>query len=214
MVTEVLARFFDTIGVEWVMILLLLLSVASVYVICERFLFYRRRRVNVSGLARAIEQALATGDREAAIARAESEEGMEARVVAAGLHAMPRGVETVEEVIQGAIVTERIQYDRSLSFLGTLGNNAPFIGLFGTVLGIIRAFADLAAVAEGADRAKAIMGSIAEALVATAIGLLVAIPAVLAYNAFRGVVRGRVGNTEALSRVLMASLKETPSEGA
>ena len=214
MVTEVLARFFDTIGVEWVMILLLLLSVASVYVICERFLFYRRRRVNVPGLARAIEQALATGDREAAIARAESEQGMEARVVAAGLHAMPRGAETVEEVIQGAIVTERIQYDRSLSFLGTLGNNAPFIGLFGTVLGIIRAFADLAAVAEGADRAKAIMGSIAEALVATAVGLLVAIPAVLAYNAFRGVVRGRVGNTEALSRVLMASLKETPSEDA
>jgi len=71
---------------------------------------------------------------------------------------------------------------KRLTVLATLGNNAPFIGLFGTVLGVIKAFHDLH-VQQGSG-IKVVMGGISEALVATAMGLLVAIPAVIAYNAF------------------------------
>jgi biopolymer transport protein ExbB len=71
---------------------------------------------------------------------------------------------------------------KRLTILATLGNNAPFIGLFGTVLGVIKAFHDLH-VQQGSG-IKVVMGGVSEALVATAMGLLVAIPAVIAYNAF------------------------------
>lgn len=75
-----------------------------------------------------------------------------------------------------------LQGQKRLTVLATLGNNAPFIGLFGTVLGVIKAFNDLH-FKDGAG-IKVVMGGISEALVATAMGLLVAIPAVIAYNFF------------------------------
>ncbi len=79
------------------------------------------------------------------------------------------------------MAAERPRYERFLSFLGTLGSNAPFIGLFGTVLGIIKAFNDLGAVAiQGSAIQQTVMTGISEALVATAVGLAVAIPAVVA----------------------------------
>jgi biopolymer transport protein ExbB len=75
---------------------------------------------------------------------------------------------------------EKAAAERGLVFLGTLGNNAPFIGLFGTVLGIIKAFQDLAT--SHAQGPSAVMAGISEALGATAVGILVASPAVVAYN--------------------------------
>ena len=85
--------------------------------------------------------------------------------------------------------------ERRLAFLGTLGNNAPFIGLFGTVLGVVQAFAVLGgASGPGADE---VMSAIAGALVATAVGLFVAIPAVAAYNLFQRVVKSRLAETDA-----------------
>jgi biopolymer transport protein ExbB len=97
--------------------------------------------------------------------------------------------------------------------LGTVGNNAPFLGLLGTVIGVIEAFeilgrpqaATTAAAASGLAP-QAIMGSIAEALIATAVGLFVAIPAVAAYNYFQRRIQGIGANTEALTNVLLAHL--------
>lgn len=213
MLTEKLSYFFDLVGVEWVMYLLLVLSVASIVIIVERILFYRRHAVRVDVLMVALTRALETGDRDAALAAMSKTPSMEGRVIAAGIRALDKGPDSVEEVVQGALVAERVSYDRYLSFLGTLGNNAPFIGLFGTVLGIISAFAQLEDAGEGADRARAIMGSISEALVATAVGLLVAIPAVIAYNQFKGIIKARTSHADALSRVLLAHLRSTKREG-
>lgn len=212
MLTKKLSDFFDFIGVEWVMYLLILLSIGSIVVIIERAMFYRRRRVDVATLATAIRHALDMGDRDGAVEYAMRVPSMEGRVVAQGIEALDRGAGALEEVIAAAIITERVAYDRYLPFLGTLGNNAPFIGLFGTVLGIIAAFADLASLAQGTDRANAIMGSIAEALVATAVGLLVAIPAVIAYNQFKGIIKERTSHADALTRVLVAHLKDRRRE--
>ena len=94
--------------------------------------------------------------------------------------------------------------ERGLSVLATVGSNAPFIGLFGTVLGIMAAFNDLAQT--NAEASEAVMAGISEALVATAVGLLVAIPAVVLYNMFTRQVRTRQTQTESLAQLLLARL--------
>ena len=107
----------------------------------------------------------------------------------------------------------RIEYERRLAFLGTLGNNAPFIGLFGTVLGVIRAFFDLARnpVATGSGT---VMAGISEALVATAVGLFVALPAVVAYNLFQRALRRATQRATALGHAVVAHLEARPQGGA
>jgi biopolymer transport protein ExbB len=86
-------------------------------------------------------------------------------------------------MVDAELIKGKRYLDRYLSYLGTVGSNAPFIGLFGTVLGIIRAFSDLAKTSN--ESQTVVMTGISEALVATAIGLLVAIPAVVMYNYFQ-----------------------------
>ena len=118
----------------------------------------------------------------------------------------------------GAKALQRMKLEKRLAFLGTLGNNAPFIGLFGTVIGVVQAFDILgrqdatAAAAEAATgmAPQEVMAAIAEALVATAVGLLVAIPAVAMYNAFQRHSKAILANTDALSHVLLAHLMATP----
>ena len=104
---------------------------------------------------------------------------------------------------------ERQHLERRLLILGTLGNNAPFIGLFGTVLGVIKAFHDLAQSASAGP--EVVMQGLSEALIATAVGLLVAIPSVIAYNYFQKRVNDLLGQTDALVHLLMAQLKSTKS---
>ena len=118
--------------------------------------------------------------------------------------------------MKGAAALQRMKLERRLIFLGTLGNNAPFIGLFGTVIGIVMAFEALgsggsvAATTETAAAAATapleVMTAIAEALVATAVGIGIAIPAVATYNYFQRQAKTIIANTEALSRVLLAHL--------
>jgi biopolymer transport protein ExbB len=134
----------------------------------------------------------------------------EARVGLVGLSEMTRGREAAAEAMASAKSRERLNLEKRLGILGTLGNNAPFIGLFGTVLGIIKAFADLAQ-NQGSGGAAVVMKGISEALVATAMGLLVAIPAVIAFNVFKGKVKDAVTNTQLLSRLVLAELKSVDS---
>ena len=95
-------------------------------------------------------------------------------------------VTTFEKAVSGVVKSEKLQFEKGLAILATLGANAPFIGLFGTVLGIIRAFAYLGT----QSGSSAVMSGVSQALYATAMGLLVAIPAVFAYNYFTGMVSG------------------------
>jgi biopolymer transport protein ExbB len=106
------------------------------------------------------------------------------------------------------VARERPRYERSLSFLGTLGNNAPFVGLFGTVLGIIKAFNDLGqASAKGATIQETVMTGISEALVATAVGLAVAIPAVVAFNGFSRWLKTLTSRTQSLGHAFVGHLR-------
>ncbi len=202
MLTRVLLDF-TLVGAEWVLWLLVLLSVSSIALMIERTLYFARRSAQPSpGLLKALQD----GDLDAARAELSGRQGMLPEVLTAGIDAAPKGPGAVESVLLGAIASSRQGYDRFLAFLGTLGNNAPFLGLFGTVLGIIRAFADLAA-SGSKGGPEIVMAGISEALVATAVGLFVALPAVVAFNVFaRWRARITAGTTSA-GQALLAGLK-------
>ncbi len=211
---EHLARILDELGAEWILWLLIVLSVISVAVVIERLLFLRRNRVPVGDLQDKLATALDTG-KDDGLKLLEPYSGMEAVVVSSGIRHMHRGPAAVEEIMAGREQVERQRYDKYLSFLGSLGANAPFIGLLGTVIGIMGAFADLQVTMNAdtqANRSQAIMGSISEALVATAVGLLVAIPAVVAFNQFKGKVKRVQADTAALGAILLAHVKSTTGD--
>jgi biopolymer transport protein ExbB/TolQ len=192
------------VGASPVMYLMLGLSAASVAVILERSWFYRTVSDDLESLARGLDRDLGKGDYAAARARMARSPSVEAQVVLAGLAHADRGVNAAEQAMIGATALQRLRLEKRLAFLGTLGNNAPFIGLFGTVIGIVHAFEKLGEASSSAG--PAVMGSISEALVATAIGLAVAIPAVAAFNWFQRRIKSIFGRTDALSRVLLAHL--------
>lgn len=190
---------------EWVLWLLLGLSLISIAVILERILFYRLHRVDVAGLRTQLSTLLERGDYAAAAEALAVRDALETNVVLVGLRAYEKGPEAVEDLVAGALGGQKARYEKRLSFLATLASNAPYIGLFGTVLGIIRSFRDLAA--NMTDASAAVMSGIAEALMATAVGLLVAIPAVIAFNVFKGRVKQSVTDAQMLARILLAQLK-------
>ena len=205
-------------GAAPVMYLMIILSVLSLAIILERAYFFYSIRDDLEVLARELSKSLRNGDYDDARKRMEASPSAEAAVVVAGLVEADRGADAAEEAMAGATALQRMKLERRLAYLGTLGNNAPFIGLFGTVIGIIQAFEHLgdkntAAAASAAAAPAAVMSSIAEALVATAIGLAVAIPAVAAYNFFQRMIKSTVTNTDALTRVLLAHLKGEDVEG-
>jgi biopolymer transport protein ExbB len=204
------------LGTGWVLMLMLILSIVSLAIMLERAWLYWSLRDDIDELMRDLGRLLRGGDMEGARRRLEASRSAEAAVVVAGLVESDRGVHAAQEAMEGASALQRIKLERRLAFLGTLGNNAPFIGLLGTVIGIVAAFDELSkvkmAAAAGATQLapEAVMGRISEALVATAIGILIAIPAVAAFNAFTRIVRGTLANTEALGHLLLAHLKATP----
>ncbi len=197
---------------EWVLWLLLALSLLSVAVMVERWLFYRRRKLDFEALKDDFAKTLDKGDFDAAAKLLAKHDALETNVTLAGLRGYEKGPESVEDLIAGAMSRGKAEYERRLSVLATLASNSPYIGLFGTVLGIVRSFKEMSK--DIANASSGVMAGIAEALVATAVGLLVAIPAVVAYNVFKGMVKDAVTNTEGLTRVLMAELKSAGSASA
>jgi biopolymer transport protein ExbB len=198
-------------GSRWVLWLLLGLSVAAIGVMLERLWFYLQERRPERAIAIALETLRSKGAAEA-VKRLAGERSMEAAVVRACLVRADDGPAAVEEHKAATLELERGRYEQRLAFLGTLGNNAPFVGLFGTVLGIIRAVHDLAG--QSAMGSNAVMGGIAEALVATGVGLLVALPAVATYNAFTRHVETATSRAEAAAHQVLAFLKTVAAPGS
>ncbi len=196
---------FTLLGAEWVLWLLIALSVISFAIMIERAYYFLTHGADVDGLASDLRRLLGKGNVADARARVKGSDAVEMSVVAAGLAEVERGTDAVAEAMVGQKARERMKLERNLAFLGTLGNNAPFIGLFGTVLGIIKAFHDLAG--NQAGGVAVVMAGISEALVATAVGLLVAIPAVVGFNYFNRRVKQSLANVDALAHVVLAQLK-------
>jgi biopolymer transport protein ExbB len=216
MLTEKLMNLVVAGGSEWVMVLLIVLSVISVGVMIERGLFFRSRRQRLDRLDRDLTPLISASDpasQQKLQQRVRREGDPTLQAAAGGLDQEHPDREATEKHVAGALGRERLLLERRLIFLGTLGNNAPFIGLFGTVLGIIRAFRDLAVA--GRPDTTVVMAGISEALVATAIGLFVALPAVLFYNYFMRQVDYTLSVTESLAQGILARMPgQSPGDTA
>jgi biopolymer transport protein ExbB len=201
---------FAMLGATWVLWLLVGLSIIGVAIILERTYTFMSTRDDIAELKKQILRFLNRGEVDNAKAELSQSPAFEARVASAGLDAALQGAASAEERMSSETQLCRIQMERNLAFLGTVGNNAPFVGLLGTVIGIIRAFH---ALNESSGQVSAtLMAEIGEALVATAIGILVALPAVAFYNFFQRLIRTRLARADALGRDVLAYLKSTPSK--
>ena len=179
-------------------------------------MYLRRRGGDLEALARRLDEHLQGDDFARARKLLEASPAVAARVADAGLRLADRGTEAADKAMQSASALERGRLERWLAFLATVGNNAPFVGLFGTVVGVIHAFEELghAAPGHGASAAgqvasQAVMASIAEALVATAVGILVALPAVAAYNYLQRRVASLLAGAEVLTNLVLAYIADS-----
>lgn len=201
---------FAMLGAEWVMWLLVALSIVCLAIILERAYYLFSSRDDQQQLRLDLRKLLKGGDSDGALKRLAGSRSFEAKVVHAGLEASDDGAEAVEERLAGETILAKARMEKNLAFLGTVGNNAPFVGLLGTVIGIIRAFHELGE-SQG-QVTEGLMAEIGEALVATAIGLLVALPAVAFFNYYQRVIRGRLTWADALSHEVLAHVK-APGQG-
>ena len=165
------------------MYILLFCSLISVTVLLERLLYYRKlSKAERTEFMIKIKRALKNGNLERAMEICRDTIAPFSNVVFSGLELHDRHEKEISNAMEREITIETTRLERYISIMATIGNTAVYIGLFGTVLGIIRAFHDIAAA--GAGGMAIVIGGVAEALVCTATGLFVAIPAVIAYNYF------------------------------
>ena len=193
---------FALLGAGWVLWLLVVLSVVSIGVMIDRFLWFRRREADTEGFTRELRGAARRGELDLVVDKYKDSESIPIQVAIAGLRERSGGPDACAETMLAERARWRRAADKNLIVLGTLGNNVPFIGLFGTVLGVIKAFYDLRA--KTAEAEALVMSAIAEALVATAIGLLVAIPAVIAFNYFGRRLKLVMGGADECAHIVLA----------
>jgi biopolymer transport protein ExbB/TolQ len=202
------------VGSEWILWLLVGLSLLSVAVMIERIIFYQGVRGRDAALVKALHVALADNDLARARAILKDSPAPGGRIAIQMLDTSSRGNGSMAAIMAALRPGEKLRLERNLNFLGTVGANAPFIGLLGTVLGIIETFRAIErqGVAGSAEYSTAVMSGIYEALVATAVGLLVAIPAVIAYNFFTRRVKALLGESDALTNMVLALFSSTKSD--
>lgn len=198
-------------GAGWVIWVLAALSTLCLAVSLERAWYLWRRRAGTQALVSNLHQRLLQHDLAGADLLLRSSPSVEAVVVAAGLAHWGSGPGAAIEAMSAAKGVERARLERRIGLLGTVGNNAPFIGLLGTVIGVVGAFQALGQKSVGAAATgmapELVMQSIAEALVTTAVGLVVAIPAVAIFNYFQNLVTVTVERAETLGHVLLSHLE-------
>jgi biopolymer transport protein ExbB/TolQ len=189
------------IGTEWIIWLLLLLSIYSLAVILEKFWVLRRKRGNSESLRQKLLGILRKRDYKTIEEILRNDRSSAAEVALKALRNMKESGIDLEDSLSIALSEEKVILESRIAILGTLGSNAPFVGLFGTVLGIIHAFHSLAMNAKGGP--ATVMAGISEALVATALGLFVAIPAVAAYNYFVRYIKKIMVASENFARLVV-----------
>ncbi len=189
---------------SWVIVLMLLLSVVVVAISVERWIYFQKTKLDSDSFMEKIKGFIVDGAYKEAVEYCKTFKGNVAAVVRFGLENRQFPREENDKLMEAKRMEERLNLDRYLDILGTLGNTSPFIGLLGTVLGIIKAFKDLASSAGGGP--EVVMVGIAEALIATAAGLAVAIPAVIIFNIYMKKVKTISVEMDAVSKKLLVLL--------
>lgn len=194
-------------GANWILWLLLILSVISLGIIFERFVTLKKIRKDSQKMQSRIKDILHSHSLNEIEEISKDRETLEGKAVSYGFrHIKENGENGLEEIFNTFSLVEKPQLESNLNFLATLGANAPFIGLLGTVLEIMRAINTIGT--NQADMAGVMVG-IAGALVATAVGLAVAIPAVVAYNYFQRQVKQILQGVDTVKELCLAYAKQT-----
>src|SRR5688572_12443828 len=180
------------LGSEWVLYLLVGLSVVSLATMVERWVFFLRHREDLDQLRQRLTERLDAGEVREAASVLETSRAIEAKLALTALRWAYAGPEAIADAVDAELLRQKKELERGTNLLGTLGNNAPFVGLLGTVLGVIIAFDALGGTGQNMGAMGNVMAGIAEALVATGVGLFVALPAVVAYN----LIQKRIGEVE------------------
>jgi len=185
----------------WIMILIFNLAL---FVVIEKIYILKKNRGDNARLVTLLTEKLHSGANPTDLATeaAAIEFGMEGRVASATLKGWAFGEHAMQEYTEASLIAERRSLEKRLVILSTLGNNTPFIGLLGTVLGIMKAFRDLAEMGDSGP--SVVMRGISEALIATAMGLAVAIPVVIAYNALSRIIKDKLSQAEEIATLLRA----------
>ena len=194
----------DTLRSSFTMIILVGCSVVALTFIFERWLYYKHTAIDADRFFIKIKDAFRNDGIEKAISVCNSSLSPLAAVVKSGLEESGKDARSVEEMMDAMAIDQRTKLEKNLSILGTLGNIAPLIGLFGTVVGIIRAFHSLSV--SGSAGPSVISAGIAEALITTAAGLVVAVPAVIFYNYYLRRVTTIMNEIESVSKKVMVLL--------
>lgn len=191
-------NFWVTLRESPTSMVLIACSLLVVTFIIERWLYFRRTNIDANAFVSTIYKTMQSGGPRACLQYCQTLQVPLAVVVRVGLENYALGEKRLTEMMEATALEEKIKMERFLSILGTMGNIAPFIGLLGTVIGIIRAFHDLAV--SGSGGPSVVAAGISEALIATAIGLFVAIPSAISYNFFLRRVGTIMAEIEATTR--------------
>ncbi len=212
----VIIEFFTKIalmGAGWVMWVLVACSVLSFTIIIDRLVYFSRMRGDFPEFVQELTEKLSSGESfEVVGAWCSGQKMLEAQVAAVGLQKASQSARSAEESMSALMIASRVRLDRGLTILGTLGVNTVFVGLLGTVIGVIQAFHALATSRTAGP--EVVMASVSEALVATAVGILVAVPAVVAYNILMRAIRKKMASSETVARIVLTHLDRSVSRSS
>jgi biopolymer transport protein ExbB len=190
---------------------LLFFSVLAATVAIERFIVFSKAKLNVSDFLTKIRKALLVNRNvKEAIKICEQSKGPVASVMKAGLLRYGHAREDIEKTIENAALYELDRLEKRLGVLATTANVAPMLGFLGTVAGMIKSFATLAE--QGLTNPAAVAVGISEALITTATGLIIAIPAQLVYNWYTTKITRFVRDIETASNMLVETFSEMDSQ--
>jgi len=167
----------------WDMWLLLLISIVGLAIVIERLVFFASQHGDTKGLLRTLGDKIASDDIPGAIDICQRQKGMLPRILEFGLLRGEKNRADITDALSIALMEHLNSLERNLGVIGTIAVIAPFVGLFGTVLGIIRAFQDIAL--KGNSTPAVVAAGVSEALVTTATGLIIAVIAVVFFNYFK-----------------------------
>lgn len=167
---------------SWVMTLLLVVSVVAIALLVERFIYFGKRRANAGQFFEKVKETFATGGIPEVLALVKNYDIPFAHIVRVGFENYNLSGDMIAEMMESEILIQRTRMERFLAGLNTIGNVSPLLGLLGTVIGLIKAFLNIAITGSGGPAVVA--KGVGEALYTTAFGLIVAVPTVFAYNYF------------------------------
>ena len=195
-------QFITASGGDWVIYLLIVFSMVAVAAIIERIVVVSRQCRYQDAALTDITDKLESGPKE--VLKSLKHDSVLYRLTKELTDHAAAGYTSLDRHLETRLAVEKRNLEKRTVILATLGNNAPFVGLFGTVLGVIKSFHDLAAAGSGPE---VVMQGLSEALVATAVGLFVAIPCVVSYNYLSGKARDLLARTESFGRILLAQVR-------